>query len=274
MNKIVNIHLAGSVYHMDEMGYQLLKNYLSEVENFLQPDPEVKEIIYDIEQRISELLKVELQERKAATKKDVEKIIHEMGRPETYGDEKIKHQRVFVQTSLISKKLFRNKDDKYIAGVCSGLAIYSGVDVLWVRLLAIFLFFTPLHSVLIYIVFWVLLPYAKTTSDKLRMHGKPINFDTIKDSFQENFSEEPQADLKNVTSKTSNTLKKIFRSILIFFPKIISILLIIVGIFAIGIVPFAWLGNFTGYHIENFLVLLGFLSILIGVLILRKIRKK
>ncbi|WP_146037422.1 PspC domain-containing protein [Bacteroidetes bacterium endosymbiont of Geopemphigus sp.] len=45
-----------------------------------------------------------------------------MGRTETYGDEdeKTKHQKIFVQTSSGSKKLFRNKDDKYIAGMCMG----------------------------------------------------------------------------------------------------------------------------------------------------------
>lgn len=82
-----------------------------------------------------------------------------------------------------------------------------------------YIFFTPLHSVLIYIVFWVLLPCAKNTFDKVRMYGKPINFDTIKDSFQESFSEEPQAGLKNSTNKIANFLYKIFKSILLFFQK-------------------------------------------------------
>ena len=40
-----------------------------------------------------------------------------------------------------NKKLYRNKKDKKIGGVCSGLAEYLNVDVVVVRLLALFALF-------------------------------------------------------------------------------------------------------------------------------------
>jgi phage shock protein C len=58
-----------------------------------------------------------------------------------------------------TKQLVRYRDDRMVAGVCSGLAAYLGVDVTVVRLLtvlgAIFSFGT---IALAYVVAWVLMP--------------------------------------------------------------------------------------------------------------------
>jgi phage shock protein C len=58
-----------------------------------------------------------------------------------------------------AKQLVRHRDDRMVAGVCSGLATYLGVDVTVVRLLtvlgAVFSFGT---IALAYVVAWVLMP--------------------------------------------------------------------------------------------------------------------
>lgn len=279
MNRIINIHLAGSVFYIDETAYQLLKNYLLAIENALQTTSDPKEIMYDIEQRISELLKVELNDRKAAIKEDVEKIIHEMGKPESYKDpfEKTEFQQQNLPLFSKPKKLFRKKQGKYVAGVCGGIASYLGIDPIWVRLIAVlFLFFTSFSSVLIYIVLWGLLPYAKTTSDKLRMYGQPINFSTIKKSFQERYSEESRARLRNTTSKMGNAIENIIQKLLSILPKILGIFLIVIGVFAISMMGFLKAATFVEpnnfYIISIFTTLFGFLSLFTGVLILRKIK--
>jgi phage shock protein C len=64
-----------------------------------------------------------------------------------------------TQTHPTAKQLVRYRDDRMVAGVCSGLAAYLGVDVTVVRLLtvlgAIFSFGTV---ALAYVVAWVLMP--------------------------------------------------------------------------------------------------------------------
>jgi phage shock protein C len=64
-----------------------------------------------------------------------------------------------TETNPRSKQLVRYRDDRMVAGVCSGVAAYLGVDVTVVRLLtvlgAIFSFGT---IALAYIVAWVLMP--------------------------------------------------------------------------------------------------------------------
>lgn len=51
-----------------------------------------------------------------------------------------------------------------IAGVCDGLGYYFGVDPLIFRLLFVLAFFTPtIPAILIYIIFWIVIPANKKT---------------------------------------------------------------------------------------------------------------
>ncbi len=104
------------------------------------------------------------------------------------------------------KKLFRDPDEKYIAGVCSGIAHYFGINV-WIPR---FLFLLPMLSIFgrsnwdgpfgmfdnfhvnfdfgtffIYIILWIVLPEAKTTAEKLEMKGEKVDMNSIKDSVVE-----------------------------------------------------------------------------------------
>jgi phage shock protein PspC (stress-responsive transcriptional regulator) len=103
------------------------------------------------------------------------------------------------------KKLFRDTDEKYIAGVCSGIAHYFGINV-WIPRI---LFLLPLLSlfsrnrwlghfgdfsdfvsvspgaIFIYIILWIVLPEAKSTAEKLEMKGEKVDMNSIKDSVVE-----------------------------------------------------------------------------------------
>ncbi|MFI5426406.1 PspC domain-containing protein [Aeromicrobium sp. UC242_57] len=57
------------------------------------------------------------------------------------------------------KKLTRNRDDKWIGGVCSGIADYTGLDTTVVRLLvAVVTIFSAGMGICAYIVAWILMP--------------------------------------------------------------------------------------------------------------------
>ncbi len=57
------------------------------------------------------------------------------------------------------KKLARSRDEKWVAGVCGGLAEYTGVDVNLVRLLVAVTTVLGAGSVaLAYLVAWVVMP--------------------------------------------------------------------------------------------------------------------
>jgi phage shock protein PspC (stress-responsive transcriptional regulator) len=102
------------------------------------------------------------------------------------------------------KKFFRDTDDKLIAGVCSGIANYFGINVWIPRLLFLLPFlsfvsrwghwgdfpdffrfsFSP-GALIIYIILWLVIPEATTTAEKLEMKGEKVDMNTIKNSVME-----------------------------------------------------------------------------------------
>jgi phage shock protein C len=64
------------------------------------------------------------------------------------------------QNSGSYKKLYRSRKERMIAGVCGGLAEYFEVDPTWIRLIFILFFFLGGAALLIYIIFWLIVPLA------------------------------------------------------------------------------------------------------------------
>ena len=60
---------------------------------------------------------------------------------------------------MMTKRLYRNENDKFVGGVCSGLADYFGLDVTLVRLGAVVLgLLTHFFALAAYVVLWVVMP--------------------------------------------------------------------------------------------------------------------
>jgi len=101
------------------------------------------------------------------------------------------------------KKLFRDPDDKIVAGVCSGIGNYFGFSPWIPRVLFLLPFlgfvfhfgnmdfpdffsfsFSP-GSLIIYIILWLAFPEASNTAEKLEMKGEKVDIDSIKNSVVE-----------------------------------------------------------------------------------------
>jgi phage shock protein PspC (stress-responsive transcriptional regulator) len=198
MNKTININLGGIFFHIDELAYQKLKHYLDAIRRSLSDDPQGRdEILNDIELRIGELLSERIKnERQVINEADIDEVTKIMGKPEDYlvDEELFEDQPTYKSTS--SKKLFRDSDDKFLGGVCAGLAHYFGIDTLWVRLLWLILVFFFGTGILLYIILWILIPQAETTAEKLQMKGEPVNISNIERKIREEF--------KDVTSRVKD----------------------------------------------------------------------
>jgi phage shock protein PspC (stress-responsive transcriptional regulator) len=59
-----------------------------------------------------------------------------------------------------TKKLHRSKDDRWLAGVCGGIAEYFDVDGTLIRVLFILFGFAVGGGLLIYIILWIIMPEA------------------------------------------------------------------------------------------------------------------
>ncbi len=278
MNKTVNINLAGTFFHIDEDAFAKLNRYLDAIKRSFSDPQGRDEIIKDIEARIAELFTEKLDSHKQViTIKELDEVIAVMGQPEDYAiDEEIFSDSASNEKQEKAKgykKLFRDPDNKYIGGVSSGLGHYIGMDAIWVRLIWILLtIFSSGTFILIYIIFWILVPEAKTVADKLTMRGEPVNISNIERKFKENYDSVADkiknADydaygkkIKSSTETFFDSLGKVLLALLTVFVKFIGVIIILVaattliglfiGLFITGIsgVMGTWYTEF--FHIIN-----------------------
>ena len=103
MKKTLTINLNNTVYHIDNDAYELLKQYLNEVEERLSPD-EKQEVMADIESRISELFSEKLQKGKNVINiQDVEEVINILGKPNQFSEEEEETEDFHTPPSKVPK---------------------------------------------------------------------------------------------------------------------------------------------------------------------------
>ena len=171
MKKIININLSGRVVPIEDSAYEKLQEYIESLRRYFANEEGRDEIINDIESRIAELMSEKV--RKGAdsiTDADVNEIANSMGRPEDFEGEEIKEQsyssastaQQFAYTEAppkVKRGLYRDTSDKFIGGVCSGIAAYLNVDPAIVRILFAIITFGGFGlGFLAYIILWIVLP--------------------------------------------------------------------------------------------------------------------
>jgi len=186
MKKTLSIHLGRQLFVIEEDAYDRLQQYLQRLEHSLKAETGIGEIMEDIEMRFAELIHSYLGEnRKVVGLADVEKGIASLGEPEEISEEPAQSeekQQKEERTDRTERRFYRDPEHGMLGGVCSGLAAYMGMDPVIVRVIFFLLCFTGI-GVPAYLLLWIILPNAITPSDRLRMHGKPVTVDTLKEEF-------------------------------------------------------------------------------------------
>lgn len=270
MNKTVNINLAGTFFHIDENAYEVLSRYLDSIRKSLQSEAGTDEIMKDIEARIAELFAEKINHtRQVITLKEVEEVIEVMGQPEDYSvDEDIfEEQSKQEKNQKTNKQLFRDPEDKYIGGVASGLGHYFGIEAVWIRLLWVVLsIFSSGSFILIYIIFWIVVPDAVTAADKLKMKGEPITVSNIEKKVKESFDnvaeQVKKADftsLKTGSETFFSAIGRVITTLFELFGKLIGAFLLFIGATTlIGLFIALFFGSFSqplGFLRSEFFVL-------------------
>lgn len=191
MKKIININLNGRVIPIEDSAYEQLQQYIESLRRYFANEEGRDEIINDIESRIAELLHEKI--RKGATcitDIDIEEIAQSMGRPQDLeaAEEKAEttQQQATSNTSTSSSsssytdnnnsssrrgRLYRDMNDKFIGGVCSGIAAYMNVDPAIIRIIFAIITFGGFGlGFLVYILLWIILP----PKDLEGYHGKRL----------------------------------------------------------------------------------------------------
>ena len=247
MNKAANIHLAQTLFSIDEIAFNRLKKYLDQLERLFKNTEGAKDILEDIEARIAELFTdLKKNERYVISVEDVEKVIDTLGTPEDLAGEDAEQDS---PSPSQPKKLFRDPDDRFIGGVAGGLSHYVGLDSVWIRLILLILFFSSVGGVvLVYILLWILVPEAKTTAEKLTMKGEPVNVSNIKKKIKEELDQVSEkvkdVDYENMGSQLKKKSKDFSDFLLNVVKGIVKILTLLIGIFMLFIAGMVLLGLF------------------------------
>ncbi len=291
MNKTVNINLGGMFFHIDEDAYQKLSRYFEAIKRSLTNSNGQDEIIKDIEMRIAELFA----EKHSAGKqvisiRELDEVIAVMGQPEDYridNDDTEQSKQNFTNQSRPIKKLYRDKDGGMIGGVSAGLGHYFGIDKVWIRIFFLILLLSYGIGLIPYLILWIVMPEAVTTSEKLEMTGEPVNISNIEKKVRAEF-ENVSEKIKNVNydemgnqvktgaDKIASNAGKVFMAIFNVFAKVLGVILILsalpvlvmllIGIFTLGtsaFVEFPWsdfiqAGNFSDFPVWTFGLLVFF----------------
>ena len=212
MQRIIQITIGGRVIPIEERSYDALNRYITSLERQFAGEPGRDEIIQDIENRIAELFAARLQSgAQAIDSADVQKVIETLGHPNDLKDEstsaggRTTYQQ-YVPVASERRRLYRNPHDKWVGGVCSGIANYFDIDTVLVRLIFLVLFLTLGVGLLAYIIAWIIIPEARTPQEMHYMTGvPPMDFHTMK----KNMEHELQ-DLKKRGEEMSRELKDFF----------------------------------------------------------------
>lgn len=254
MNKTVSISLAGFSFMIEEQAYEKLNKYLHALRNSLEKD-EADEVMYDIEIRIAEIFRENLDKREVVNSDDVEKVIAQLGTPEAIEGQSEENTERENPQEKTRKELFRDMKKGKIAGVCAGLAQYIGLDIALMRIAWIVLCICSVgFSVVAYIILWVAVPEAETASDFLKMQGKPINFDSLKEAGQKvnSFYNENKSEI----AKTGAGIWKVARVILGWIMVILAVktLIVLVSFILVflGVWDFQLFGRYQDLEEFNF----------------------
>ncbi len=265
MKKTLTINISGTIFHIDEDAYEKLQDYLQKLNNHYGSSSEGREIIADIELRIAEIFNESLRGSQVVTIAMVNDVITTMGTPEDIFEEDGEYTEKTTSepyTQKIRRRLYRDPDHRILGGVTSGLANYLGIDIVIMRLIFLVLVFVYGVGILPYIILWIVVPKARTTSQKLEMHGKKVNISNIEDTIKEEYQEVKDSfnDLRNKHGRTTqdgidkviNFLGVTIRLILKVFVIILGIGLLIGGIssliafvFGISFTPMYFFGDIT-----------------------------
>lgn len=237
MKKTEKISLGGLAFIVEYDAYAELESYLAEIHECFRNDASADEILEDIEVRIAELLREKCKEGMVANLEMINEIKKRIGDPKELAGQEESGTDVVTEEetagepkrkSLKDRRLYRNTDDRMLAGVCSGLSIYFNLDKVLFRLAFLIAFCLGFFeaedglfglSVLTYIVLWIAMPAARTVEQKCEMRNRPIDlkeFKTKENRFGREINE-------TVSSPAFRTAGRVFLTI-------IGLIMIILGL--------------------------------------------
>jgi len=237
MKEVERVSLGGYAFTLEDDAARLAEEYLGKLETYYNGRAGGGEILDGIEERMAELLTEKAGREGVVSRPMIEEVIRVLGRPEDIEaaeeEEKAKEEQ---REEAPKKKLYRDLNDKVVAGVCSGLAAYFRQDVALFRIL--FVLFTVVftfgfwrHGIgwrismgapTLYVILWICMPAARTVRQRWEQRGEDGSLNSIQRSVEAGAKEFEEA-VKTVSQSKG---WEEFANVL---GKMIGVVLLIVG---------------------------------------------
>lgn len=161
---MISIEIAKQVFWIEDQGFKVLQTYLEKLKLQLADEECGDEIFIDIELRVAELLfELEVRKDRAVTLVQLRAIIKQIG----FIDSEEEGEEVNTMP-----KLYLDKQNNIVAGVCAGLSMRFGIPDFILRLSFIGLSFAFGLGVLLYLIFWLSFDKNNTRNSALAAQGK------------------------------------------------------------------------------------------------------
>ena len=244
MNKTIIININGTVFHIEEQAYELLKEYMTDVKRHFFNSADSLEITTDIENRIAEMFTEILarENRQAIIDLDVQAVIEQMGSVKDFESAEQDTTGGFAEPPFntagtgATRRLFRDPDDHLISGVCAGIANYFDIKATWVRLFFALSFFFAGTGAMVYIILWIIVPKALTRADRMAMKGEPLDLQGFKRNFEAEMNtvsghlKDLREDARPLAYKTRDFVSDFFHHLGTFFRGTGKIIIKLLGI--------------------------------------------
>ncbi len=260
MNKTIIININGIVFHIEEDAYEVLRSYMTEVKRHFAYSKDSEEIVTDIENRLAEMFTERMSSlgKQVIDLLDVNAVTAQMGSAADFDIEDADNTDYeSFENYKTGKKLYRDMDDRVIAGVCAGLGHYFDIEARWIRIIALLLIFIGGSGLMIYAILWLVMPRANTRTDRMAMKGEPINLQNFKKNFDEEIDHlhkgfnQASREAKPIISQFATAIGSILR----FIFKAIGGFIIFVGgmtLFGLLIALVIFLGFWNSTDLNHF----------------------
>lgn len=245
MKKTINISIGQMAFIAEEDAYLELESYLNRIKTHFKGFADSVEIVTDIEARMADQFLVKAGPEKIINLEMVNEIISIMGSPSQFGENNEQSgsgEKYQNEPKAFGKKFMRNGDDVVIAGVASGIGAYFGIDPIWIRLGFVLLALSSGFGILLYILLWVILPEAKTDTEKMQMRGEPINLKNVEAVVKERVEEFKKKDtskIKNFVAAFAGKLAFVVKKLVWVIVKILALALTLASIILLGVLLFS-----------------------------------
>jgi len=192
MTEVQKVSIGGYAFTLEVEAYNIVKQYLDELNEYYASREGGGEIMEGIEERMAELLYEKCADDGVASVAEVQDIIATLGKPSAIESEDDPQPQSFVDGTSArpkeKKRFYRDPTNKILGGVCSGLAAYFKCDVVLIRIIFIglwmltgalswhvghgrWVFGWNLGSwmPILYIILWIAMPEARTVKQRWEM---------------------------------------------------------------------------------------------------------